>query len=271
MGQQGRQRERADDRRRLGEARLRVLLLDDQLLAGACPDAERRRVLRAHQTEFGELVPALRLLQRRGLGQAGGDLRAKVRVVVHGVETEGAGGVRQLLGEAGRPPARRAEQLSDGDRAPFEKRDVVLPGVADPAEHRHAVESDFAGSRKAGDGRLGGGELKLCVVLAQCPRRIPRGSREHLDAREDVGRLVLDGLERADLAAELLADLRVVKRGLEAPARDAACLRRQERRRCGAYPSRRQTGEETISRNHRVDGNADRCCGSGRRESVARR
>ena len=70
------------------------------------------------------------------------------------------------LASACRPLARRAEQLPDGRRAPLEERDVVLPGVADAAEHRHAVEGDFAGARKARDGGFAGGELQLRVVLS---------------------------------------------------------------------------------------------------------
>ena len=183
--------------------------------------------------------------------------RAELRIVVDGVQTERAGG--RSAADAARPRrplAGRAEQLPDGDRAPFEQRDVVLPGVADAAEHRHAVQGNVAALGKTRDGGFGSGELKLLVVFAQRASRIPRRGREHLDAREDVRRLVFDGLERADLAAELLANLRVIQGGFEAPAGDAArfCCKEHGCRR--AYPLGGETGQNSIGGDDGVDANA---------------
>ena len=79
----------------------------------------------------------------------------------------------------------------------------VLPGVADAA-----VDLDVAGRRRgvgraAHGGRGRGEDLQVALSGVECASGGPSGRPTLLDADEEVGELVFDGLEGSDGSAEL--------------------------------------------------------------------
>ena len=147
----------------------------------------------------------------------------------------GRGDVDHLLRVVGGPPEARGEH----DRAAVVHVGVVLPGEADATVHLDAV----LGAVLSGDGRErggdGGGELVGGVIatvrgLVDGPRRVPHRGGGALGLGDHSGALVLDGLELPDRAAELFADLGVLRGGVGGPAGDTDALGGQQRRHHGA-------------------------------------
>ena len=102
---------------------------------------------------------------------------------------------------------------------------VVLPRVADSAEHLDAVTRDGEASlegRGSGDGCC---ERSLfgtdAVGGSQRTRSVPSADACLLGKREHTCSLVLDTLELADRATELLTHLRVVGRRRDCPVGQA--------------------------------------------------
>ena len=112
---------------------------------------------------------------------------------------------------------------------------VVLPGEPDAAVQLHGVlrTPDEAVERE-GDGH-GGGQGSRGGVRGRA-RRVPCGPPRLLGGDEHVREPVLHRLELADRPAELLAHLRVGRRGVEAPTRAACALRRHHHRGQHARP-----------------------------------
>ena len=122
----------------------------------------------------------------------------------------------------------RAEEVRDAVRAPEIQMRIVFPGDSDAAEHLNAV---LRVRLRGVDARSRGhrhcdGQLPL-VGIAHRSRSVGRGHRGLLGAQQHLGAHVLDGLETADRLAELLAHLRVLRRGLQRPARQPGGFGRQ--------------------------------------------
>ena len=228
-------------------------------------DAVRARVVRGRQPALGQEAAPLPGVQGRRLGQRLGRPGPQPRGLVLQPQVVAALGGRGQLGQAPLPRPARAEQRGQAHRAPPVQVGVVLPGVADAAEQRHRVQADVDGGRRRDHRRRGGGQRELPGVLPVRDGGVPGGRGDQLGAGEQPGALVLDRLERADRAAELLAHLGVGQTGLLAPAGDAGRLRREQRRRPGRGPGR-VDDEELISRR-----SAGRRAGSGRRRGSGRR
>ena len=153
------------------------------------------------------------------------------------VEVDAQIAAHALLGErrdAVQPQVRAAEEVCDPVRASQIEMRVVFPGDSDTAEHLNAVlgvglrgvDPGGRGHRR-GDRQLpfvGIGHTALAAVCVGGHRRL-LGTQQHL------GTHVLDRLEAADRLAELLAHLRILRRGLQRPAGQPGRLGRQHGRR----------------------------------------
>ena len=216
----------ADDHVVRLDLRRAQLLGDHELADGVGGLAPRSREVRCGVALFREV----RLLRGAFEFESGSEFSANV-----GADRLGLG--RQFDAEhatgpgngqrrdASTPGSRGAQQNPQGLRAPQVQVRVMLPRVTDSAEHLDAVAGDretgFEG-RGSGDcccerslfgaDAIGGGQRTRCV---------PSTDTGLLGKSEHAGGLVLDSLELADHATELLTHLRVVGRGRDCPVGQA--------------------------------------------------
>ena len=104
---------------------------------------------------------------------------------------------------------------------------VVVPGKADPAVNLDTFPRGMhvgVCSCGLGHAREDG---KLRIVFRRGLRRVVGSGFGQLDFQQHIRALVLDRLKRADGAAELGAQLRVLDRGLQQPLRPAHHFVRQ--------------------------------------------
>ncbi len=198
------------------------LLVDEQLLGRAGLAAVRAWPVRRQQPSVGQGdLPLLGGL-RGDFGYRRGDFGAQV---LDRFEIDAQIAAHSLLGEcrdAAQPLVRAAQEVRDAVRAPQIQMRIVFPGDPDAAEHLNAVlrvRLRGVDARSRGH-RHGDGQLSL-VGLGHRSGRISRGHRSLLGTQQHLGAHVLDGLETADRLAELLANLRVLGRGLQRPARQS--------------------------------------------------
>ena len=156
-----------------------------------------------------------------------------------------------------------------------------LPGEAHAAEdlHRGAPVGEPRFAREHLRGAHGGRHVAGAFVVDDRRGRVRRAAGE-LDAHVHVGEQVLDGLERTDRHAELVALERVRRRDIERALRDADELRGREHRAGEAQPSRvvrsadrlpaRQVGEREGGR-QRIERFARERFGKRRRSRTTRR
>ena len=111
-----------------------------------------------------------------------------------------------------------------------------------PSTWMHDLATSTAPSKHDRHGDVGGERPLLVVAAPATPRDVPRGRGDGLGGLEHLGAQVLDRLEGADLLAELLADLGVVDRRRQAPARDPGGLGGGQRDRRTAEQVGRQVG-----------------------------
>ena len=208
--------------------------------------------------------------QRLGLGgqvDADGPVRARERQAGH------------PLG----PLTGGAEEGPQRERAAVVEMRVVLPRVADAAEHLDAVVRAADGGVHRDQHCHRGRELTVsgtvavavAVALAACrvlerPRGVPGRGGGLLRRREHPGAAVLDPLELADRPAELVADLRVRRRGGHRPVGDATGLGRQQGRGQGSHHARPQPAEHPAGGHGQVI-HADPPGRAGEVESLQRR
>ena len=106
---------------------------------------------------------------------------------------------------------------------------IVLPGEADAAEHLDAVLGGVDGRVEVEGGGGRSDHRQLGRRVRDRAGRIPGEHGRGLCTTEQAGAQVLDGLERADRAAELLPDRGVLRRRPGAPACDGGGLDREQR------------------------------------------
>ncbi len=225
-----------------GDSRAGELLVDDELLDRSGVESVGLGPVRCQVAGLGK-SSALLVLGQRGdrVHAIAGDV-TELGVSTFEVDLEraalagdGAAGQtgRRLLGAAGQRGDRQVER----DGAAEIEVSVVLEREADPAEHLDAVAGDRTRAvKRHGCGDVGG-EVGLARRHASADRGagIPRHGVDRLGGLEHLRAEVLDGLERADRLAELLAHLGVVDRGVEAPLRDAGGFGRGESDEHAAY------------------------------------
>ena len=152
---------------------------------------------------------------------------------------------RSRHGERGHPlapPARRPEQGAQRQRPPVVQVSLVLPGVADAAEGLdavvrrvdRAVDGDYGGHGRGSRGRRP-------ARFARHPRRRPRPFR----AGRASGAAVLDRLELADRAAELVLAWRTRSR-CALPSRRSRTPRRRTGWRPGWLRRRGRTAQDPL-------------------------
>ncbi len=133
---------------------------------------------------------------------------------------------------------------------------VVLPGVADAAVELN-VALRVEDLRPNGMRRRDGAREPRAVQVVGASG-VPRGGGGLLGVDEHVGGVVLDGLEGADGAAELLADLRVLHRHLHGGPTDSDGLGGGQDAKDGAGPSPGAAkdavlGHGDVAQRHRPD------------------
>jgi hypothetical protein len=127
----------------------------------------------------------------------------------------------------------------------------VLPGEADAAEGVDAVLGDRERGLHAGRPGDGGGQRRLARVGAGLlgAGGVPGAGAGLLGAGQHPGAAVLDALELADRAAELLAYLGVLGGGGGAPLRQPRRLGGEQHRRQVQHVLRAQAGQDGVLRN----------------------
>jgi hypothetical protein len=93
---------------------------------------------------------------------------------------------------------------------------VVLPGEADAAVHLDGFAADFPRGIREVRLRDRRGQRRILGARVERPRRVVHGGVRVLHLEQHLGALVSDGLEGADRLSELLADLCVLHRQIEA-------------------------------------------------------
>src|SRR6267143_2584270 len=107
---------------------------------------------------------------------------------------------------------------------------VVLPGKPDPAVHLHTAIAHFAISVRAEGLRYRNRAARLGCVLGQSPRRIIGRRARALSHQQNVGALMLNGLESTDRTTELLTRLRKLDGRVKHPLHPANHLGTQRDR-----------------------------------------
>ena len=128
----------------------------------------------------------------------------------------------------------------------------ALPGVADTPVHLNGRLADGAsrpGAVGLGPGRGGQGRVRRQGV--DCPGGVAGDAARALHEHEGIGQQVLDGLERADRPAELLAGDRVRHGEVDGAAHDAHQVGG------GQGQTHGRPGREVVDRER--PGLADRC------------
>ncbi len=242
------------------------LLVDHQLLDRRGVEAPGSRPVRGEVARIGQPAAPLRLVVVDQLGHEGAHRLAGLGRFALGVgdgrQVEGQGAAlagRRGEGDPSPPRRRRVDQVAHGRGPLQEEVGVVLPRVADPAEHLHAVlgapERRLGGQRR---GHVGGQRPArrdaLRRRLVEGARRVPHAGPGHLEGDEHVGAPVLDRLELPDRTTELHPLGGVGRRRRDAPVRHADGLGADQQRRqpadlgrrppaTGSGRSRRRRGE----------------------------
>ena len=111
-------------------------------------------------------------------------------------------GTGEAVDQAVAPLGRRPEGEGEVPGAAVEEVAVELPGEARPAEELHHLDARLAARLGGRDPRGARGEREPGVVVRERPGREPAVRAGDLERRVEVRHAVLDGLERADGAAE---------------------------------------------------------------------
>jgi len=136
------------------------------------------------------------------------------------------------------PPAvaRRADHAVVGHEHLVKEHLVEHRPPGDLAQRAHLDSPVLHADQEVGDplvlrrGRRGGGQRQLARRLVRGAGRVPGRRRRELGPAQHLRAQVLDRLERADRAAELLPGACVLGRGLAAPGGDAGGLGGGQRR-----------------------------------------
>ena len=203
-------------------------LVDDQLLDGPGVPPPRRGPVGDQPPALGDAAVPLGAVLGLQVLEEGLDLCSGL--VGLGRQVDGhraAGAAPGPFDDEVVPGLLAAQQLAGGHGPAQEEVGVVLPGEADAAVDLHAAlgaEGEGLGDDSAGDG---GGQGHL--VVGPAPGGVPGDRPGQLQRAEHVRAAVLDRLELPDGSAELLAVLRVGRRGVHAPGGAAGRLGGQQR------------------------------------------
>ena len=219
----------ANDHGGLGQPQPGEFLGDDDLLHWARVQAVGARVARRHQPSVGQEYPWPAFCSAAASDSSAAISERTGRLTVERSVCLRSAAWARRPSSSSRSAGGPLERL-ERHRPPPVQVDVMLPGVADAAEQgdRLQGEVDRSGGADHGRGRCGQSELLRLVGVGH--GGVPRGRHDELGPDEQPGALVLDRLELADRAAELLPHLDVVQPGPLAPPRQAGRLGRQQRR-----------------------------------------